>query len=79
MLGLAALAITCLSAIRFILDAFYGYVKLCSHLGQRVKGSSFTRPSTDHAEPLILLGVGGETNLISVTWEGELWVGKELL
>ena len=34
-----------------------------------MKGSSFTRPSTDHDEPLILLGVGGETNFTSVTWE----------
>ena len=39
-----------------------------------MKGSSFTRPSTDHAKPLILLGVGRETNF--VTWEGELWVEK---
>ena len=49
-------------------------VKLCSDWGQRVKGSSLTRHSTDHGEPLILLGVSGETNF--VTWEGELWVGK---
>ena len=74
MLDRAELAITCSSAIRFILAAFYGYVKLCSDWGRRVKGSYFTRPSTDHTEPLILLGVSGETNFVSVTWEGELWL-----
>ena len=35
-------AITCSLSIRFILAAFYGYIKRCSDWGRRVKGSSFT-------------------------------------
>ena len=35
---------------------FFGYNKLCSYWGWRVKGSSFTRPSTDHAKPLDVNG-----------------------
>ena len=37
------LVITCLSAIRFILPAFYGYAKLCSDLGWRMKDLSPSR------------------------------------
>ena len=48
---------------------FYDYDKLCSDCGRRVKGTSFTRPSTHHAEPSGVDGGIVWTDFAGVTWE----------
>ena len=57
MLGRADAGNSLLISKSIFIIAFYGHVKLCSDWGRRVKGSSFTRRSTDHAETK---GVDGE-------------------
>ena len=57
MLGRADAGNNLLISKPIFIIAFYGYVKLCSDWGRRVKGTFFTRRSTDHAEPK---GVDGE-------------------
>ena len=78
-LGWAGYNLLISNSIYMFISCFLWLVKLCSDWGWRVKGSSFTRPSTDHTKPLILLGVGGETNHQFNLGNGNSGWGNELL